>query len=78
MSYDWRANLPWTPVWETPEDLHAVLDTYRGWYAQGCSDSEISRRIQRQYGVVAQPRFKPKPKAKNYDALGDLVRNKGR
>lgn len=76
MAYDWRANQPFTPVWANKTALLKILEVYQGWYAAGYSDATISQRIQQKYGIAYAPRFKAKPK--NYDALGDLVRNKGR
>lgn len=76
MAYDWRANQPFTPVWANKPSLLKVLEAYRGWYAEGYSDAAISQRIQQRFGIASAPRFKPRPK--NYDALGDMVSNKGR
>lgn len=39
-----------SPVWRTKQELLAVLEVYRGWYAQGLSDQEISHRIRTTWG----------------------------
>jgi hypothetical protein len=76
MAYDWRASRPFTPVWENRTALLKVLAVYRGWYDAGYSDTAISQRIQHRYGVAAAQKFKARPK--HYDALSDIVSNKGR
>jgi len=76
MAYDWRANQPFTPVWANKTALLKVLEVYKGWYDAGYPDARISQLIQQRFGIASAPRFKAKPK--NYDALGDIVSNKGR
>lgn len=78
MSYDWRANQPFNPVWTDMESLLRVLKDYKSWYDEGCSDAEVSRRIARKYTREAAPRFSGKSKGPRYDALSDVVRNRGR
>lgn len=75
MAYDWRAARPFTPVFHDLKDLHRILEQYREWYAQGCSDVEVSRRIRQRFGSFQSQGFKPK---KKYDPMADVVRNKGR
>lgn len=54
MSYSYNpylARQSLRPVWQTREELEAVLDQYRAWYAEGLTDVEISFRIRTKYVV---------------------------
>lgn len=61
--------------WSNTSELLRVLDTYSKWRASGCSEREMTRRIQSQFGA---PGFRPvRRPAGKYDALSDIVRNNG-